>query len=79
MTARVLLFGSIRQAVGESEMKLPITAGTDAAQAFMTIVERFPAMSRHKLLFAINQQYATGSETINDGDEIAIFTPVSGG
>ena len=79
MTARVLFFGSIREAVGESEMKLPIKAGTDAAQAFTTIVERFPAMSRHKLLFAINQQYATGSETINDGDEIAIFTPVSGG
>jgi len=79
MTARVLFFGAIREAVGESEMKLPITAGTNVTQALKAIAERFPKMPQHNVLFAINQQYASGSETIHDGDELAIFTPVSGG
>jgi molybdopterin converting factor small subunit len=31
------------------------------------------------LLLAINEEYATGDEIISDGDELAIFTAVSGG
>ena len=43
------------------------------------VQSEYPALKGHKLLFSINQQYANGDEIIRDGDELAIFTAVSGG
>jgi molybdopterin converting factor small subunit len=34
---------------------------------------------RHQLLFAVNQEYASGDEPLKNGDELAVFTAVSGG
>jgi len=33
----------------------------------------------HKLLVAVNQEYAGDAMPLKDGDEVAIFTAVSGG
>ena len=78
---RVLFFGAARDAVGQAatvvEVQLPMTA----ANAFAQIVSAFPALKRFgkSLLFAINEEYATSDREVQDGDEIAIFPPVSGG
>ena len=43
------------------------------------LVKEHPALSRHKLLFAVNQEYVASDTPLKNGDELAIFTAVSGG
>ncbi len=75
----ILFFGATAEEVGKRELEIVLSKETKTAEAFAKIVEDFPQLKRHSLLFAVNQEYASGDETINDGDELAIFTAVSGG
>ncbi|HXG86475.1 MAG TPA: MoaD/ThiS family protein [Pyrinomonadaceae bacterium] len=79
MKVQVLFFGATAEEVGKREIEISLAEETKADAAFDKIVEKFPQLKRHSLLFAVNQEYAGGDETINDGDELAIFTAVSGG
>jgi MoaE-MoaD fusion protein len=76
----VLFFGAARDIVGETEMKLSLHA-TNAATALAELLEKFPELRRfgRSLLFAVNQEYAQPDREIKDGDELAVFPPVSGG
>ena len=79
INVKVLFFGATADATGEREIEFHLAAETRAENAFQKIVARFPRLEKHSLLFAVNQTYASGDETINDGDELAVFTHVSGG
>lgn len=79
MKVQVLFFGATADAAGTREIELDLADDARAENAFQKIVARFPQLQKHSLLFAVNQEYADGSETVNDGDELAIFTAVSGG
>lgn len=79
MKVQVLFFGATADAVGEREIEIDLENETKADTAFAGIVERFPPLKNHALLFAVNQEYAKGDETIQHGDELAVFTAVSGG
>lgn len=79
MKVRVLFFGATADETGEREIELSLSEKVSAEKAFDEIVGRFPRLKNHKLLFAVNQQYATGAEIIGEGDELAVFTAVSGG
>ncbi len=76
----VLFFGATRDIVGQSEMQLALPANT-AAGALENLLEKFPELRcfGRSLLFAVNQEYAQPDQEINDGDELALFPPVSGG
>jgi len=52
---------------------------TIVSVAFAKIFEKYPKLKENKLLFSINQTYAIGDEIIKNGDELAVFTAVSGG
>ncbi|MBS1796020.1 MAG: MoaD/ThiS family protein [Acidobacteria bacterium] len=75
----VLFFGATADEVGDREVDLELPENSRAEDALARIVERFPRLAAHKLLFAVNQEYASGAEIIGDGDELAVFTAVSGG
>ncbi|MEP6719051.1 MAG: molybdopterin converting factor subunit 1 [bacterium] len=76
----VLFFGAARDLVGQSEIKLLLQAA-NAATALEELLERFPELRRfgRSLLFAVNQEYAQPHRIIKEGDELAVFPPVSGG
>lgn len=80
---KVLFFGAARDAVGQGEVDLILKQSHTAASAFAEVLEKFPALSRfgRSLLFAVNQEYAASGSTreLSDGDELAVFPPVSGG
>ncbi|MEO8072076.1 MAG: MoaD/ThiS family protein [Acidobacteriota bacterium] len=79
MKVQVLFFGATADAVGKREIEIPLTEDTKAEKVFEGIVEQFPQLKSHSLLFAVNQEYAGGGEIIKNGDELAVFTAVSGG
>lgn len=75
----VLFFGAASSAAGTRETEIEIGGDLPANDLFRQIVADFPGLDKHRLLMAINQEYAKGSEMVRNGDEIAIFTAVSGG
>ncbi len=79
MKVQVLFFGATAEAVGEREIEMSVDENTKAEKAFDKIVGQFPQLKSHSLLFAVNQEYADGGEIIENGDELAVFTAVSGG
>jgi len=79
MTIQVLFFGATANVTGERSIDISLLKESSSKEVFEQINAQFPKLSKHKLLYSLNQQYATGDEIIRDGDELAIFTAVSGG
>ena len=81
ISVRALFFGGARDAVGYDEVKVKLTAPCDAACALDQILNAYPDLRRfgRSLLIAVNQEYALPDREVSDGDELAIFPPVSGG
>lgn len=79
MKVQVLFFGATADAAGAREIEIDLPVNIRAADAFAQIAGKYPALKQHSLLFAVNQEYAKGDETIQSGDELAVFTAVSGG
>jgi MoaE-MoaD fusion protein len=81
ITVNVLFFGAARDAVGHEEIQLSINPGSTAAHVFEQLIWTHPELHRFgkSLLLAVNQEYADPHREVRDGDELAVFPPVSGG
>ena len=81
MKVNVLFFGATADVVGEREIEFETKESERAENVFGEILESFPHLKNYgkSLLFSVNQEYSDGSENVKDGDELAIFTAVSGG
>jgi molybdopterin synthase catalytic subunit/molybdopterin converting factor small subunit len=84
ITVKVLFFGAARDAVGHGEIDFVLQGASTAATAFAEVLEKYPNLRRfgRSLLFAVNQEYCyagLGDREVHDGDELAVFPPVSGG
>ncbi len=79
MKVQVLFFGATAEATGKKEIEIDLADEAKAENAFKKIVRDFPQLENHSLLFAVNQEYASGDEVVRNGDELAVFTHVSGG
>ena len=81
IVVKVLFFGAARDAVGHGEVDFVLKRTSTAANAFDKVLEEYPDLRRfgRSLLFAVNQEYAAADCEVHDGDELAVFPPVSGG
>ena len=75
----VLFFGAAADAAGTRESPFETGKGATAGAAMSSLIEKYPALTRHKLLFALNEEYVDAKTTLADGDTLAVFTAVSGG
>ena len=81
MAVRVLFFATIAELAGRREMVLE-TAGTiDAGSVFDQLAREIPSLEtrRNSILLAVNSEFARPETPVRDGDELALFPPVSGG
>lgn len=77
---RLLFFGAARDAVaGDAELEWVAPANVALLRA--ELAAKYPALGRfgRSLLVAVNEEYAADDRVLNEGDEVAIFPPVSGG
>ena len=79
MAISILFFGATADIVGRRKLQFEISELEAADSVFERVLHEHPSLSNHKLRFSVNQQYASGTERLRDGDELAIFTAVSGG
>jgi molybdopterin synthase sulfur carrier subunit len=76
---KILFFGVTAEVAGTREIKVADAHGTTSRQLLVDVLNKYPRLASHKILFSINQRYGSGNEILRAGDEIAIFTAVSGG
>lgn len=79
MPISILFFGATAEITGKRKISIEPSPELVASDVFGKLFDDFPSLKNHRLHYSINQQYATGDEVLRDGDELAIFTAVSGG
>lgn len=81
MNVLVRYFAGHRDITGRSEEELSLDAGATVGSLWELLVGRYPRLAGYtgRLLFAVNQEFATPATPLADGDEVAFIPPVSGG
>ena len=81
MNVTVRLFASYRDLAGKSRIELNHSQLDDVGQAIALLVEKLPELPKNfkPHLIAVNEEFASFDYKIKDGDEIALYPPVSGG
>lgn len=83
MKIKVLYFAAAREAAGSSEEMIELEAENTTEQLIAVLLSSHPALSSilKSCVLALNQEYLLkeDSQTLRDGDEIALIPPLSGG
>jgi molybdopterin converting factor subunit 1 len=79
MLIKVLFFGATADEAGQRQFDLSLNESLTVRNAVEETLKNFPNLEKHKLLLAVNQEYVSENRQLRNGDEIAIFSPVSGG
>jgi len=79
MPNKVLFFGATADIAGARAIEMNTLDGVNASDALKAITDKYPRLSAYKLHISMNQEFAKDEQRIADGDEIAVFTAVSGG
>ncbi|MEY4186584.1 MAG: hypothetical protein RIT02_1618 [Planctomycetota bacterium] len=80
-TVTVLFFAAAREAIGTAELSLPVSGPVTLTEIQQQVLQRAIGLQplQHRLLWAVNNQYALPATMIQPGDTVACFPPVSGG
>jgi molybdopterin synthase catalytic subunit len=78
---KLLFFASLKDIVGSRQLQLDVMPGATVADVLTSLENSYPRMKPYRpvVLTAVNEEYADHHTTIHEGDEVAIFPPVSGG
>ncbi|MBW1887814.1 MAG: molybdopterin converting factor subunit 1 [Deltaproteobacteria bacterium] len=81
MRGRVKLFASLREAAGRSEMDWDLSEGATVGTLLTHLQKSIPGFDEwsDRAWIAVNKCYATLDTSLQEGDEVAMFPPVSGG
>jgi MoaD family protein len=77
----VKYFALFRDITGTDQDTVVIAEGLSVSELLETIRMKYPDMEKTKrdVLVSVNRNFATHEVKLKDGDEVAIFPPVSGG
>lgn len=83
--ATIHYFASIREKLGLASEKIELSPQVDTVSKLVNVlIEQHDSswenvLNSSAVLVAVNQSVAKFNSSINDGDEIAFFPPVTGG
>lgn len=81
MVIDVRYFAMIREIVGRAADRRELGAETTVRGLLDLLVAEYPRLERIEpvTMVMVNQQYVSAEHRLNDGDEVALIPPVSGG
>lgn len=79
-TIKVLYFARVAELTGVREEQWPLGQPLPGSEWLAQLESRYPQLAPVKRLkLAINQYHVSHDTTIQPGDEVAVFEPVTGG
>jgi sulfur-carrier protein len=75
---KILFFAHLRDVVGEESLSFDAASKT-VAQLKGLLTEKYDAMNLDHVMTAINEEFASDEDVVQEGDLIAFIPPVSGG
>lgn len=80
MQVTILTFGATRDILGVDRMNRLIEPGLTVESLKQDLQNEFPRLvGLNSLFIAVNEEYAKHGTVLQDGDEVALIPPVSGG
>ncbi len=81
MQVKLLFFASLKDIVGAKQIELDVPEGATVSDVLAHLESSYPRMKAYRrvILTAVNEEYVDPRAAVHDGDEVAIFPPVSGG
>jgi molybdopterin converting factor subunit 1 len=78
MRVRLRFFAFLRERLGHA-VERTVPDGASVGAVWRAVVAEHPELGPIKVRFAVDEAYVTASHRLADGDEVAVFPPVSGG
>jgi molybdopterin synthase catalytic subunit len=77
----VKLFARLREVVGAGKVERELSTGATVGDLLGTLQTEYPNLVdlSRRTIVSVNQEFAAPDRPLHDGDEVAIFPPVSGG
>jgi sulfur-carrier protein len=77
----VKLFAAYQEAYGVPELTLELPTGTTVSQVCDRLISEHPELEQWRNLtrFGVNLQFSDANTGLQDGDEVVMIPPVSGG
>jgi len=79
MAIKVLFLEGAADATGTRQRVIEDAEGMTAGELIERLRRDFRGLARQKLVFAVDEEYVDLSTKLEDGNEVAVFTAVSGG
>ncbi|WP_293129158.1 MoaD/ThiS family protein [Microcoleus sp. bin38.metabat.b11b12b14.051] len=81
ITITVKLFAAFSEAYGVSELTLELPPETPAKRVLESSIAQYPQLEkwRDRTRFGVNLEFVSPDTILQDGDEVVLIPPVSGG
>ena len=81
MKIRILYFASIREIVGIPNETIELDEDPSIDTLKQLLLSQYPALDEHwkTAIISVNKTYSNHNQKLKDGDEVAVFPPISGG
>jgi molybdopterin converting factor subunit 1 len=81
MKVKVRFFAILREQVGKREITKEVEDGSTVGELWESLRQEYPKLAgaNVRLLYAVNQNYVTPDQILQDNDEVVFVPPVSGG
>ena len=80
MKITILLFGILRDVIGESSLKKELHKGASLMDLRQELISGYTQLNKYKnYSIAVNEVYAEDDYILKENDVVALIPPVSGG
>jgi len=81
MKLKVMLFARLKELAGQETIEIDVDPESKIGDLWKLLCDRYPKLktAESNVLFSQNQEFAGPQAELHEGDEVAVFPPVSGG